>query len=143
MFSQIVKKRTLVVKTLPRKLHPIDSLSRRVTVRRYAFGRMSDLRVQEWAYIPAVEVYERETDEVVKLFLADRLSLTACIVALDSALEDLIPRLNPEDATRLRIVMLSNNEVVMTEMERRSHLETGKFQLSHSSNTLTYSLGSS
>jgi hypothetical protein len=29
---------------------------------------------------------------------------------LDSALEDLIPRLSPEDATRLRIVMLSNNE---------------------------------
>jgi hypothetical protein len=66
-----------------------------------------------------VEVYERETDEVVTLLLAGRLSLTACIAALDSALEDLIPRLNPEDATRLRIVMLSNNEIVMNEMERR------------------------
>ena len=67
-----------------------------------------------------MEVYESETDAAVKLFLADRLSLTACIAALDSALEDLIPRLNPEDATRLRIVMLSNNEVVMNEMGRRS-----------------------
>ena len=66
-----------------------------------------------------MDVYERETDEVVKLFLADLLSLTACIAALDSALEDLIPRLKAEDATRLRIVMLSNNEVVMNEMERR------------------------
>jgi hypothetical protein len=64
-----------------------------------------------------VDVYERETDAAVKLFLADRLSLTACILALDSALEDLIPRLSPDDATRLRIVMLSNNE--MNEMERR------------------------
>jgi len=66
-----------------------------------------------------VEVHERETTEVVKLFLADRLSLTACIAALDSALEDFIPKLKPEDATRLRIVMLSNNEVVMNEMARR------------------------
>ena len=28
--------------------------------------------------------------------------------------------LKPEDATRLRIVMLSNNEIVMKEMERRA-----------------------
>ena len=66
-----------------------------------------------------MDVYERETGEVVKRFLTGRLSFTACIAALDSALEDLIPRLNPEDATRLRIVMLSNNEIVMNEMERR------------------------
>ena len=51
--------------------------------------------------------YERETDEVVKLFLARALSFTACISALDSALEDLIPRLKAEDAIRLRVVMLS------------------------------------
>ena len=38
-----------------------------------------------------------ETDKAVKLFLADRLSFTACIAALDSALEDLIPRLNPDE----------------------------------------------
>ena len=66
-----------------------------------------------------MDVYERETGEVVKRFLAGRLSLTACIAALDSALEDLIPRLSADDATRLRIVMLSNNEIVMNEMERR------------------------
>ena len=66
-----------------------------------------------------MEVYERETTEVVKLFLAGKLSFTGCIAALDSALEDLIPRLTPEQATRLRIVMLSNNEIVMHEVERR------------------------
>jgi hypothetical protein len=86
------------------------------------FGRLGIhlSRFQEWAYTPAVEVYERETDEVVKLFLARALNFTACIAALDSALEDLIPRLNPEDATRLRIVMLSNDEIVMNEIGRRS-----------------------
>jgi hypothetical protein len=71
------------------------------------------------AYTPAVEVYESETGEVLKLFLAGRFRLTACIAALDSALEDLIPRLTPEQATRLRIVILSNNEIVMNEMQRR------------------------
>ena len=65
-----------------------------------------------------MEIYEREITAVVKLFLARKLSFTACIAAMDSALEDLIPRLKPEDATRLRIVMLSNNEIVMNEMER-------------------------
>ena len=70
-----------------------------------------------------MEVYERETDEVVRRFLVGRLSPTACISALDSALEDLIPRLKADDAMRLRIVMLSNNEIVMNELERRSHRE--------------------
>jgi len=74
-----------------------------------------------------VEVYERETTEVVKAFLAHRLSFTACIAALDSALEDFIPRLKAEDATRLRIVTLSNNEIVMNEMERRSEGGRGPF----------------
>ena len=69
-----------------------------------------------------MEVYERETTEVVKLFLAGKLSFRACIAALDSAFEDLIPRLKAEDATRLRIVMLSNNEVVLNEMERRARV---------------------
>ena len=83
-------------------------------------SRIPVSRVQEWAYTSAAEVYERETAEVVRQFLAPKLSLTGCIAALDSALEDLIPRLTPDQATRLRIVMLSNNEIVMNEMERRT-----------------------
>ena len=71
------------------------------------------------AYTPGVDVYERETAEVLKLLLARKISFPGCIAALDSALADLIPRLKPEDATRLRIVMLSNNEIVINELERR------------------------
>jgi len=73
-----------------------------------------------------MEVYERETTEVVKLFLAEKITFSACIAALDSALEDFIPKLKPEDATRLRIVMLSNHEIIMSEMERRSVLENSQ-----------------
>ncbi len=67
-----------------------------------------------------MDVFESETSEVLKLFLARKISFPGCIGALDSALADLIPRLNAEQATRLRIVLLSNNEIVMDEMERRA-----------------------
>ena len=56
---------------------------------------------------------------MIKRFLNHRLSFPECIAALDSALADLIPRLTGGQSTRLRIVMLANNEIVMKEMERR------------------------
>jgi hypothetical protein len=63
-----------------------------------------------------VDTYEREAAEVVKLFLKRKISYSAC---MDSALEDYIPRLKPEEAARLRIAMLSNHEIIMNELERR------------------------
>jgi DNA-binding NarL/FixJ family response regulator len=67
----------------------------------------------------SMEVYERETEEIVKRFLAYRLDLPECITALDAALAYLIPRLTGDQLPRLRIAMLANNEIVMKEMERR------------------------
>jgi hypothetical protein len=67
----------------------------------------------------SMEVYERETEEIVKRFLARRISFPDCIAALDAALAGLIPTLTGDQITRLRIVMLANNEIVMKEMERR------------------------
>jgi hypothetical protein len=66
-----------------------------------------------------MEVYERETTEIVKRFLTRRLSFPLCIAALDAALSGLIPRLTGEQIPRLRIVILANDEIVMREMERR------------------------
>jgi hypothetical protein len=65
-----------------------------------------------------MEVYERETQEVLKCFLERRLSFAECIAALDAALAGLVPTLTGEQIPRLRIVMLANNEIVMKEMER-------------------------
>jgi hypothetical protein len=67
-----------------------------------------------------MEVYERETQEIVKRFLAHRLSFPDCIAALDAALAALVPTLTGDQIPRLRIVMLANNEIVMKEMERRA-----------------------
>jgi len=70
-----------------------------------------------------MEVYERETQEIIKRFLDRRLSFAASITALDAALAGLIPTLTGEQIARLRIVMLANNQIVMKEMERRGLAE--------------------
>jgi hypothetical protein len=66
-----------------------------------------------------MEVYKRETKELINRFLLGRLSFPDCISALDSALAGFIPRMLPEDLPALREAMMANNETVMKEMTRR------------------------
>ena len=66
-----------------------------------------------------MEVYKRETEEVLKRFLDRKLSFPDCIAALDAALTRLIPRLTDEKLASVRALILANNETVMKEMERR------------------------
>jgi predicted Zn-ribbon and HTH transcriptional regulator len=67
-----------------------------------------------------VEVYKRETREIIRRFLIHNLSFPSCIAALDAALAGLLPRLQPDQIEKVRAVMLANNEQVMEEMARRS-----------------------
>ena len=66
-----------------------------------------------------MEVYERETQDVLKRFLERRLNFAECIAALDAALADFMPRMTGDQITHVRVVMLANNEIVVKEMERR------------------------
>jgi hypothetical protein len=66
-----------------------------------------------------VEVYRSECFEIIRRFLARKLSFAACIAGLDSALAGLIPRLPAEQLPALRALMFANNEIVMKEMEQR------------------------
>ena len=66
-----------------------------------------------------MEVYKRETRELIKRFLNHKLSFPDCVAALDSALAELTPRLTDEQFAPLRILILENNDMVMKEMERR------------------------
>jgi hypothetical protein len=66
-----------------------------------------------------VEVYKRETREVIQRFLDHKTSFPGCISALDAALAALIPILHPTELGSLRALMLANNAMVMEEMERR------------------------
>ena len=67
-----------------------------------------------------MQVYKRETREVIKRFLAGRLSFPDCIAALDAALAGVLPKLTAEELDPLRALMLANNETVMKEMKRRA-----------------------
>jgi CRP/FNR family cyclic AMP-dependent transcriptional regulator len=66
-----------------------------------------------------MEVFKRETREIIKRFFDHRLSLHECLDALDAALSDLAPRLTDEQIDSLRPLILENNNIVMKEMERR------------------------
>lgn len=66
-----------------------------------------------------MEVYKRDTRDVIERFLKRELSFADCIAALDAALADLIPRLTGDQLAPLRALMLANNEIVMKEMEKR------------------------
>lgn len=68
----------------------------------------------------AMEVYKRETQELVGRFLSHQLSFPDCVVALHSALARLLPTLEREQFDEVRVVMLANNDAVMDEMARRS-----------------------
>ena len=67
-----------------------------------------------------MEVYRRETREIIWRFLRHRLTFPQCIEMLDSALADVESRLTAAELPALNALVLSNNEMVMMEMERRS-----------------------
>jgi hypothetical protein len=62
--------------------------------------------------------YKLETHEIVERFLSGQTNFPACIAALDSAFDALIPDL--DDLVELRVAMLANNETVMQEMHKRT-----------------------
>ena len=66
-----------------------------------------------------MEVYKRETREVVRRFLAHQISFPNSIAALEAALAGLLPRFQSEQLDEVRRLMLANNESVMDEMARR------------------------
>ena len=66
-----------------------------------------------------MEVYKRETEEIIRRFLKRQLSFPDCVAALDAALAGLLP-LEPSQYDEVRAVMLANNDIVMDEMARRT-----------------------
>jgi hypothetical protein len=72
------------------------------------------------------EVYKRETKELIERFLENQITFPECIHALDAALADLVssPQFKGEDLPELRSVIMTNNETVMKELERRGPPDT-------------------
>ena len=67
-----------------------------------------------------MDVFKSETREIIRRFLAHQLSFPRCIGMLDSALADVRPRITSEQLPALRYLVLTNNETVMKEMEKRA-----------------------
>jgi len=66
-----------------------------------------------------MEVYKKETREIIRRFLNHQLSFPECVAALDAAFVGLPKGLTDEQLAELRALMLANNDEVMKEMERR------------------------
>lgn len=69
-----------------------------------------------------LEIYRRETQEIINRFLDHRLTFSECIGGLDAALADVTQRVSQEQTISLRILIAANNEIVTKEMERRENL---------------------
>ena len=66
-----------------------------------------------------MEIFKRETREIIKRFLEHRLTFHECLDALDAAFADLNPRPTDDQIATIRPLVLENNDIVMKEMERR------------------------
>jgi hypothetical protein len=71
------------------------------------------------AYFRPMEVYRKQTRKIIKSFLDRKIAFPECIAALNHALARRIQTLLPGELLNLRAVMLTNNETVMKEMEKR------------------------
>lgn len=70
-------------------------------------------------HLSVLEVYKRNTQEIVRRFLDHRITFAGCMAALDAAFGVLLPKLKPEQLPDVRTVVLANNERVMAEMHKR------------------------
>jgi hypothetical protein len=66
-----------------------------------------------------MEVYKRESEEIIRRFLERRIGFHECMAALDAALAGLIPKMTPEELESVKVQMAANHAIVKDEMERR------------------------
>jgi hypothetical protein len=67
-----------------------------------------------------IEAYERETRDIIRRLLSGGIGLPECVAALDAALANLVPDLNPEQLPRIQALLRANSQAVMEEMEQRA-----------------------
>jgi hypothetical protein len=67
----------------------------------------------------ALEVYKRESEEILKRFRAKRLTLSECVACLISALDSVDPAARTAQRESLRTWVASNNEEVTKELARQ------------------------
>ena len=66
-----------------------------------------------------MEIYKRETDEITGRFLARKLTLEECLVALYDALTGVLTQVGPDDLPAVRAIIKANEVTIRQEMQRR------------------------
>jgi hypothetical protein len=59
-----------------------------------------------------VEIYKRETSDVVRRFRENRISHAECVASLDAALERVVHRMEPGDLPEVRFEILKNQGLI-------------------------------
>ncbi len=66
-----------------------------------------------------MEVYKRESQRILRMFLDHEITLAECRSALDATLGALLPTLRVEQRASLHDLILTNEEILRGEIERR------------------------
>jgi hypothetical protein len=70
-----------------------------------------------------IDQYQRDTGEILDLFMEEKLTFPECIGRLQEAFASLLNKVSIEDLGSIREVMIANNEMVMEEMVLREQLK--------------------
>ncbi len=66
-----------------------------------------------------MEMYERETEEIIARLLQDKISLSECTAALNAAFARVFARLDGEQLDSLRLRLMAIGDTLAKELERR------------------------
>jgi hypothetical protein len=70
-----------------------------------------------------MEVYRRETEEILQRFLKGRITSRECMVGLDVAFAAAMPLISNEQMESARQIFFANMEAVQKEISRRSSIK--------------------
>jgi hypothetical protein len=70
----------------------------------------------------SLDVYRRETEEILNLFLSQKITFSECVAALDAALADATRKATQRQMVSLQILIAANNEIVKKEIDRRENM---------------------
>ena len=70
-----------------------------------------------------MELYKRETQRVIRMFLDHDITFAECRSALDAAIGSLLPTLRVEQRASLHDLILVNEEIVERERQRCGPIE--------------------
>ena len=70
-----------------------------------------------------MEVYKRETEEILKHFLNQEMGFPECIDALNAEFADVLTRLGGKELDSLRTLLMAYDDILTKEIARRANRE--------------------